>query len=98
MFKAFSFTAEVQRFSGPNGWYYLALNAKKSKELRPLVTEVWPALLKVSATVKTHEWTATIMPIKDGPLFMTLTAPVRKKLDIQVGQRLRATITPLEDL
>lgn len=95
MFPPFSLTAEVRRFEGPTGWTYVPFDEDLSRELRPLVTDRWPALLKVRAGVGDFSWTATVMPIKDGPLFIALTAPVRKRLDVAPGQTLTVRVEPL---
>lgn len=94
MFAPFTIRGTVKRFDGPTGWHYLPLDVRHSAALRPLVTESWPALLKVTATIGDHAWVATVMPIKDGPLFIAITAPVRKKLGIRVGQALSVAIEP----
>lgn len=95
MFTPFTLHTAVQRFEGPNGWYHVPLPEDRSAALRPFVTETWPALLKVTATIDDYSWTATVMPIQDGPLFIALTAPVRKKLKIEEGRTIEVRIAPV---
>ncbi len=95
MFAPFSITSPVLRFEGDNGWYYVPFDEEDSESFRPLVTETWPALLKVRARIGDHAWTATVMPIKDGPLFVALTAPVRRRLGIEEGQVVTVNVEPL---
>ena len=76
-------TGIVQRFDGVNGWYYVALDEELSKALRPLVSGLWPALLPAEFTVGSTTWKSSIMPIKNGPLFIALPAKVRKKESIK---------------
>lgn len=94
MFTPFTVETEVLRFEGPGGWLYVPFSPEKSAALRRFVTEEWPALLKVAATLDGHRWTATVMPIADGPLFIALTAPVRKKLGVGEGDRVAVRIEP----
>lgn len=94
MFHPFTLDERVHRFEGPGGWFYLPFDEALSEELRPLVAAEWPALLKVSARVGDFEWTATVMPIKDGPLFIALPAKVRKRLKIGLGDRVEVHIAP----
>lgn len=78
-------TAKLQRFDGPSGWFYVPFDETFSRGLRPLVTQHWPALLKVRAEIAGLPWTASIMPIRDGPLFVAIPAKIRRKLEIGVG-------------
>lgn len=82
----------VARFEGPGGWTYLPLSKRLSSVLAPLVRSTWPALLKAECTLGKTVWTASIMPIKDGPLFIALPAKVRKAEKIEVGQRITVTL------
>ena len=83
----FTVRGPVERFPGENGWFYVKLSARQSAQLGPLVRSEWPALLKIRCTLGDTTWKATIMPIKDGPLFVALPAKVRKAEAIVVGQR-----------
>ncbi len=76
----------VKRFEGKYGWYYVELDEDMSRDLRPILKERWPALLKASFTVNSTRWSSSIMPIKDGPLFIALPAKVRKAEAIDKGQ------------
>lgn len=95
MFDPFEVTHEVLRFDGPDGWFYVPFDEATSAELRPLVTATWPALLKVDAQVRGHRWRATVMPIKEGPLFVALPAAVRKRTGVQAGDRVTVTVMPI---
>jgi len=81
----------VKRFPGKNGWYYIELDESLSKDLRPILKEVWPALLKSEFQVTTTVWHSSIMPIKDGPLFVALPAKVRKAEKIKEGQEVEVS-------
>ena len=95
MFAPFSITAPISKFDGDNGWYYVPFDEADSASFRPLVSSTWPALLKVRARIDDVTWTATVMPIKDGPLFIALTAPVRKRLGLEQGQEVTVRIEPV---
>jgi len=78
----------IKRFPGQYGWHYVELDDKLSNDLRPLLSNLWPALLKAEFTINSTVWLSSIMPIKDGPLFIALPAKVRKAEDIDVGDKI----------
>ena len=82
----FKVSGMVKRFLGKYGWYYVELDEGLSKDLRPLLKDRWPALLNAEFTVNKTVWKSSIMPIKDGPLFIALPAKVRKAEEIEEGQ------------
>ncbi len=82
----FNVSGEVKRFPGKYGWYYVELDEDLSKDLRPLLKDRWPGLLNASFTVHRTHWNSSIMPIKDGPLFIALPVKVRKTEAITEGQ------------
>lgn len=82
----------ILRFPGPNGWYYVPLHEDQSKELRVLVKSLWPALLPATLSVGTSMWKSSIMPIKDGPLFIALPAKVRKAEGLAEGQKVTVQV------
>lgn len=79
-------SGEVKRFPGDYGWYYVELDNSLSHDLRPLIKGLWPALLRASFKINGTRWESSIMPIKDGPLFIALPAKVRKTEHIDKGQ------------
>lgn len=81
----FSIHGEVKRFPGKSGWWYVPLDDKVSEDLRPMLKNVWPALLRADFTLENTKWQSSIMPIKDGPLFIALPARVRKEHPVAVG-------------
>jgi hypothetical protein len=81
----FEVSGSVQRFPGQYGWYYVELDEELSKVLRPLLANVWPALLKAEFRIAKTIWQSSIMPIKDGPLFIALPAKIRKVESLDVG-------------
>ena len=83
---SFTVVGTVKRFSGKYGWYFVKLDEDLSKDLRPLLKDRWPALLNAEFTVNKTVWKSSIMPIKDGPLFIALPAKVRKAEGIEEGQ------------
>jgi hypothetical protein len=82
----FSVNNTVRRFPGKYGWYYIELEEDISQDLRPVLKGLWPALLKARFTLNKTTWKSSIMPIKDGPLFIALPSKVRKAEDIDVDQ------------
>jgi len=78
----------IKRFPGQYGWYYVELEDSMSKDLRPILSSLWPALLKAEFTVESTVWRSSIMPIKDGPLFIALPSKVRKAEGLDVGDKI----------
>jgi hypothetical protein len=84
---SFTVSGVVQCFPGKYGWYYVELDEGLSKDLRPLLANLWPALLKAEFRIDKTIWQSSIMPIKDGPLFIALPAKIRKIEDLDVGNK-----------
>jgi hypothetical protein len=82
----------VKLFPGKYGWYYIELDDDSSKDLRPILKDVWPALLKARFTLNATTWNSSIMPIKDGPLFIALPAKVRKAENVNIGQTIKISV------
>ena len=85
----FSVNSIVKRFPGKYGWYYIELEEDISQDLRPILKGLWPALLKARFTLNKTTWESSIMPIKDGPLFIALPSKVRKAEAIDVDQTIK---------
>lgn len=88
----FSVSGKVKRFPGEYGWYYVELEEDISQDLRPLLKSLWPALLNACFKLNKTTWKSSIMPIKDGPLFIALPAKVRKAEDIDVDQIIKVDV------
>jgi Domain of unknown function (DUF1905) len=87
----FCVKGRVKRFPGKYGWHYVELDRQLSEDLRPLIKNTWPALLRASFRVNSTKWDSSIMPIKDGPLFIALPVKVRKAEHIDEGLRITVT-------
>lgn len=83
---------KVKRFPGNNGWYYIELDDELSNNLRPVLKGVWPALLKARFKLNKTVWDSSIMPIKDGPLFIALPVKVRNAEKIKVDQSITVDV------
>lgn len=77
---------KVKRFPGKYGWYYIELKEDIGQDLRPILRAQWPALLKARFKLNKTTWKSSIMPIKDGPLFIALPVKVRKAEGINTDQ------------
>ncbi len=83
----FVVSGRIKLFPGKYGWYYVELDEGLSKDLRPLLANLWPALLKAEFRINNTVWQSSIMPIKDGPLFIAIPAKIRKIEDLDVGNK-----------
>lgn len=88
----FKVSDTVKRFPGEHGWHYIELDQSLSKAFRPLIKEKWPALLNATFTLRNTTWKSSIMPIKDGPLFIALPAKVRKAEGVDIDQKITVTV------
>jgi hypothetical protein len=91
--ESYSVSATVQRFPGPTGWYYVELPTALDGVFRPLVRQRWPALVGLRCTVGATTWDGSMMPIKDGPLFIALPAKIRKREQLDVGSAVTVGFT-----
>ncbi len=89
--KSFEASGPVKRFPGKHGWHYVELDEGISKNFRPLLAGLWPALLKAKFRINKTTWQSSIMPIKDGPLFIALPAKIRKAEGIEEGSKVTIT-------
>lgn len=88
----FSVKNTVKRFPTKHGWYYIEIDEQISKDLRPVLKGVWPALLRSRFTIRETVWSSSIMPIKNGPLFIALPAKVRKEQNITIGDEVVVSV------
>ncbi len=83
---SFKVSGSVKRFPGKYGWHYITLDDDLSRDFRGIVKENWPSLLGATFTINKTTWKSSIMPIKDGPLFIALPVKIRKAENIKEGQ------------
>lgn len=88
----FEVSNTVKRFPGKYGWHYIELDEELSEDLRPMSKSLWPALLRASFSINGTKWESSIMPIKDGPLFIALPAKIRKAENIELGDSVSVTL------
>lgn len=91
----YTFTAEVWKYSGTNGWYFVSLPIELSNEIRQhsqWQEEGW-GRLKASATIGKTEWkTAIWFDTKQQRYLLPLKAEVRKKEGIEIGKIVEVSI------
>lgn len=84
----YTFSAEVWKYSGTNGWYFVSLPLELSEEIRnshQWQEEGW-GRLKAIAIIGNTEWkTAIWYDTKQLRYLLPLKAEVRKKERIEIG-------------
>ncbi len=95
---AFSFTEEVRQFPLEKGWYYVPLPDDLHEVVKPFANR---GLTKISAKVGTTEFFTSTMPLgknlgHDGGSFIALSAQVRKKENIRLGDKITVYFSILE--
>lgn len=80
------FSGEVELFPGEGGWYFVRMD--------PQLTDGLPAergLTAVTVTIGDHSWPTSLMPLKGGSTFLPLSAPVRRRLGLVLGDLVTGT-------
>ena len=87
----YRFNAEPWKYSGPNGWYFISVPKKLSKEIRETFKseeQGWgrlPIRVKIGKT----EWESAIwFDTKVDTYLLPLKAEVRKKEQLQLGKKI----------
>ena len=82
MAKPYAFKAEVCLFPQAGGWHYVAAPQEYTDKLKPLSER---GLVAVEATVGSSSWHTSLLPMGDGSQFLALSAKVRQKEQITIG-------------
>jgi hypothetical protein len=89
------FAAEPWKYAEPNGWYFISLPPKLSKEIRTNFKseeQGW-GRLPVSAKIGNTEWQSAIwFDTKANTFLLPLKAEIRKKEGLVVGKKINVTI------
>lgn len=87
----YRFKAEPWKYSGPNGWYFISLPQKLSKEIRKTFKseeQGW-GRLPAKAKIGNTEWeTAIWFDTKVNTYLLPLKAEVRRKEQLIVGNKI----------
>ncbi len=85
----YQFTAQIWRYEGAGGWYFISLPPELSAEIRSLLRseeEGW-GRLKATAAIGQSEWkTAIWFDSKRGTYLLPLKSEVRKRENLREGQ------------
>lgn len=87
----YSYTATVQKFSQPAGWHYARLNVTHA-DLGITKIPRW-GLVPARITVGNTTWEKSLLPYGDGTLFVALSAKIRKKENISLGDTIQINVT-----
>lgn len=89
------FTAEIWKYSGPAGWYFISLPVKLAKEIREnlkLQEGGW-GRLKAIAQIGGSEWkTAIWFDTKIKTYLLPIKAEIRNKEKLKDGDRKQVTV------
>lgn len=84
----FEFTSKIIYWRGPAPWFFVAMPAKQSRELKAvssLVTYGW-GVIPVHVRIGKTEFTTSLFP-KDGRYLVPIKASVRKAENIEKGDK-----------
>ena len=88
VFQEHSFSSTVEIFPQDNPWVYVSAPKKYVKLFADFMDR---GLVAITATLGSSTWNTSLMPKGDGTLFIPLSATVRKKEQIEVGDRVQIT-------
>lgn len=80
----FTVRAIVEIFPMDNPWIYISVPKKYVQMFKPFMDR---GLVPITATLGDSTWDTSLLPKGDGTLFIALNAKVRKKEEIELGQR-----------
>lgn len=81
----FPFKDEVKIFPLENPWIYVPVPLKYTEMFKG---EADRGLVAITVTVGSSTWNTSLMPMGDGTQFIPLSAKIRKKEDIKVGDQI----------
>lgn len=92
----FKLKGNVERYPGPNGWFYVRVPEKMMKK----VGEVAPPpgrwkFIKIEVTLGETTWQTSLLPMGNGQYFIALKAEVRKKEQVELGDDVSLKFSPL---
>jgi Domain of unknown function (DUF1905) len=91
------FRAELWRYDGPGGWYFLTLPQDLSAELRALsagTRSAWGSL-RVAAQIGQSRWETSLFPDKArGAYLLPVKAAIRRQENLAPGAPLAITLWP----
>lgn len=87
--ETFTFFGQVEKYPGPDGWFYVAVPDKIAAKLKPFADR---GLVAVTAAVGSSTWKTSLLPKGDGSVFLPLKQSVRSAEQIQLGDHITATI------
>lgn len=92
----FTFRAEVWLYGGDAAWHFITLPKKVAAEIKDLGFEKRRGFgaVKVGVTIEDENWTTSIFPAsKLGSYILPVKKEIRKKLDIENGDKVEVTLT-----
>ena len=81
----------VELFDRKGGWYYVRVPQAASDELAPLADR---GVIAVDIELGTSQWQASLLPYGDGGHFIALSAPVRRRNELDVGHQVSVRFRP----
>lgn len=91
MSKTYRVTEDVEVFPQAGGWHYIPVPQRISAELSSFANR---GLIPITATAGSDSWETSLLPKGDGTHFIALSAPIRKRNRIEVGDRITVSFEP----
>jgi hypothetical protein len=88
--KGFKASDTVELFPQKGGWYYIKIPRNITK---PLQHKADRGLIAITARVGDYSWETSLLPMGEGTHFIPLNAKVRKKENIELGEKITIFFT-----
>ena len=85
------FTAKIERFECANGWHYVTVPEKLVAPLKLQNYANHFGYIAITAKVGTSCWDTSIMPMGDKTDFIALSAKIRKKEKVVLGDEIEVS-------
>ena len=82
----FPVTGPVEVFPQKGGWFYVSVPKKYTEMTKDLADR---CLVAITATVGSSSWSTSLLPMGDGTQFIALPAKIRKKEQIELGDKIQ---------
>ncbi len=89
-----TFTAKIERYETPGGWYYVAVPEELSVPLEYLAVHF--GFVAILAKVGKTAWQTSLLPKGDRTYFIALPAKVRSKENLTLGAEIEVSFETRE--
>ncbi|HYD02959.1 MAG TPA: DUF1905 domain-containing protein [Alphaproteobacteria bacterium] len=92
----FSFSGIVEKYPGPGGWFFVIVPKNIGEKIQKSAPKInnW-GFVKVKMTLGKTSWESSIFPDKKHGFLIAIKADIRKKENINNGDKVKIKIEPI---